>query len=66
MQSTKGSAMDKITRRSFIKKTVAAGVGIAAFPMIFIPKARAQWAPKTMVHPNVDNLRVVAITDAKK
>ena len=55
--------MDKITRRSFIKKTVAAGVGISAFPMIFIPKARAHWAPKTIVHPNVDNLRVVGLTD---
>jgi len=44
---------------------VAAGVGIAAFPMIFIPKARAQWTPKTITHPNVDNLRVVSITDAK-
>src|SRR4030066_27058 len=55
--------MDKITRRSFIKKTVAAGVGITAFPMIFIPKAKAHWAKKTIVHPNVDNLRVVGITD---
>ena len=57
--------MDKITRRTFIKKTAVAAAGISAFPMIFIPKARAQWAPKTMVHPNVDNLRVVSITDAK-
>jgi len=57
--------MDKITRRSFIKKTVAAGVGIATFPTIFIPKAKAHWAPKTTVHPNVSNLRVVGITDPK-
>jgi len=64
MQSTKGGVMDKISRRSFIKKTVAAGVGITAFPMIFIPKARANWAPKTIVHPNVNNLRVVGITDS--
>jgi hypothetical protein len=55
--------MDKISRRTFIKKSVAAGVGIAAFPTIFIPKAKAHWAPKTMVHPNVNNLRVVGITD---
>jgi hypothetical protein len=61
----RGGDMDKITRRGFIKRTVAAGVGIAAFPMIFIPKVRAHWAPKTIVHPNVDNLRVVGITDAK-
>src|SRR4030042_7161691 len=57
--------MDKITRRSFIKITVAAGVGIAAFPTIFIPKAKAHWAKKTIVHPNVDNLRVVGITDLR-
>jgi len=44
---------------------MAAGVGIAAFPTIFIPKAKAYWAPKTIVHPNVDNLRVIGITDPK-
>jgi len=57
--------MDKITRRSFIKKTAVAAAGISAFPMIFIPKAKAQWAKKTVVHPNVDNLRVVGITDTR-
>jgi hypothetical protein len=57
--------MDKITRRSFIKKTAAATAGISVFPMIFIPKARAHWAPKTIIHPNVNNLRVVGITDPK-
>jgi hypothetical protein len=56
--------MDKISRRRFIKKTIITGAGIAAFPMIFIPKAKAQWAKKTVVHPNVDNLRVVGVTDA--
>jgi hypothetical protein len=57
--------MDKITRRNFIKKTAVAAAGISAFPMIFIPEAKAHWAKKTIVHPNVDNLRVVSITDAK-
>ena len=57
--------MDKITRRSFIKKAAVAATGISVFPMIFVPKARARWATKTIVHPNVDNLRVVGITDAK-
>jgi hypothetical protein len=57
--------MDKISRRSFIKKTAAVAAGISAFPMIFIPKAKAHWSPKTMVHPNVNNLRVVGITDPK-
>ncbi len=55
--------MDKISRRSFIKKTVMTGAGIAAFPTIFIPKARANWAPKTRVHPNISSLRVVGVTD---
>lgn len=61
----KGGNTDKITRRSFIKKTAVAATGISAFPMILIPKAKAQWQPKTIIHPNVDNLRVVGITDAK-
>lgn len=41
------------------------GVGITGFPTIFIPKSQASWARQTIVHPNVDNLRVVSITDAK-
>lgn len=57
--------MSKITRRSFIHKTAVAAAGISAFPMVFIPKAQAEWAKKTVVHPNVDNLRVVGITDPK-
>ena len=56
--------MDKMTRRNFIQKTAVATAGISVFPMIFIPKARAQWAPKTIVHPNVNNLRVVGVTDS--
>ena len=31
--------------------------------MIFIPKAKAHWEPKTIIHPNVNNLRVVGVTD---
>jgi hypothetical protein len=57
--------MAKVSRRDFIKKTVVTGAGVTAFPMIFIPKAKAHWAPQTRVHPNVDNLRVVGITDPK-
>jgi hypothetical protein len=60
----KGVTMDEISRRSFIKKAVVTGAGIAAFPMIFVPKAKAYWAPKTVVHPNVNQLRVVGIIDA--
>jgi len=63
MKSRKGDEMDKISRRHFIKKTIMTGAGVAAFPMIFIPKAKASWAPKTIVHPNISNLRVVGLTD---
>lgn len=57
--------MAKLTRREFIKNTVITGLGITAFPMVFVPKARAHWALRTRVHPNVDNLCVVGITDPK-
>lgn len=40
------------------------GAGIVGFPAVIIPKSHAAWARQTIVHPHVDNLRVVAITDA--
>ncbi len=51
------------TRRQFMKNAMAVGAGVTGFPMVFIPKIDAAWAPKTLVHPNLDNLRVVAVTD---
>ncbi len=63
MQEEPKPPQGKMSRRAFIRTTVAAGVGITAFPMIFIPKAKAQWAPKTLVHPNIDPLHVAGITD---
>jgi hypothetical protein len=59
----KGSAMKKISRRTFIKGAAVVGTAFAASPMIFVPKARASYAKKTLIHPNVDNLRVVGVTD---
>jgi hypothetical protein len=56
--------MRKISRRKFMEKAALVGVAVAAFPTVFIPKARASWALKSPVHPNVDDLRVVGITDA--
>ena len=41
------------------------GAALAVAPMIFVPKARAVWERKSVVHPNVNNLRVVGITDPK-
>jgi len=55
--------MNQYTRRQFMKNTIAVGAGITGFPMVFIPKIDAAWAPQTLIHPNIDNLRVVAITD---
>jgi hypothetical protein len=57
--------MKRISRRRFIQKAVIAGAGLAAFPMILVRKAPAAWARTTIVHPNVDNLRVVGLTDAR-
>ena len=57
--------MAKLTRRDFIKNTVITGLGITAFPMVFVPKDRAHWALRTRVHPNVNKLCVVGITDPK-
>jgi hypothetical protein len=56
--------MTAISRRQLIQKAIIAGA-ITAFPTIFVPKARAVWARKTVVHPHVHNLRVVGITDKR-
>jgi hypothetical protein len=53
----------KITRRKFIKDAALMGTAIAVSPTILVRKARASWAPGTIVHPHVDNLRVVGIED---
>jgi hypothetical protein len=55
--------MNKINRRQFMKKTMVMGAAIAAFPTVLTPKSRAKNIAKLVVHPNVDNLRVVGITD---
>ncbi len=56
--------MKRISRRKFVKKAVILGAGITAFPMVWVRKARTAWARGTVVHPNVDNLRVVGIMDS--
>ncbi|MBN2126095.1 MAG: DUF362 domain-containing protein [Deltaproteobacteria bacterium] len=55
--------MKHITRRRFLKNSLIAGAATVAVPTLFVPKAPAAWARKTLVHPNVDNLRVVGIAD---
>jgi TAT (twin-arginine translocation) pathway signal sequence len=54
-----------ISRRDFVKGTILAGAAAAAGPTLLVRKAPAGWAKKTIVHPNVNNLRVVGITDPK-
>jgi hypothetical protein len=46
-----------------MRSVAVMGAAVAASPTIFIPKARAAYAKKTPIHPSVDNLRVVGITD---
>ena len=46
-----------------MKEAALMGAGLATFPTIFVPKVRASWARKTIVHPHVNNLRVVGISD---
>ena len=41
------------------------GISLTAFPTIIVPKANAEWARRTVIHPNLDNLRVVSITDPR-
>jgi hypothetical protein len=55
--------MKKLSRRNFLKSAALMGTAVSACPMILVPKARASWARKTVLHPNVDNLRVVGLTD---
>ena len=55
--------MGTLSRRQFIKNALVTGATITAFPTVFVRKAPAAWARKTVVHPEVDNLRVVGITD---
>ncbi len=55
--------MAKISRRAFVKKATIMGTAMAAFPTLLLRKGRASWTQKTVVHPHVDNLRVVGISD---
>ncbi|MGD0626299.1 MAG: hypothetical protein ABSB32_16460 [Thermodesulfobacteriota bacterium] len=57
--------MIRISRRQFIEKAMITGATLTAFPTILVPKARALWARKTVVHPHINNLRVVGITDTR-
>jgi hypothetical protein len=55
--------MERISRRRFIKGVMVTGAALTAFPTVFVRKAPAAWARRTVVHPEIDNLRVVGLTD---
>jgi hypothetical protein len=57
--------MPRISRRKFVKTSLATGAAISAFPTIFVPKSHAAWERKSSVHPNIEDLRVVGITEPK-
>ena len=46
-----------------MKKTIVMGTAITAFPAVISRESRARTNAKVVVHPNIDNLRVVGITD---
>jgi hypothetical protein len=46
-----------------MRQTMIAGAAFTASPLIFVRKTPAAWARGTLVHPQVDNLRVVGLTD---
>jgi len=46
-----------------MKQALIAGAALTACPTILVRKAPAAWARRTIVHPQVENLRVVGLTD---
>lgn len=56
--------MKRISRRHFVKAGIALGAAAVASPLLLLRKARhGAWALGSNVHPNIDNRRVVGITD---
>ncbi len=58
-----GGDMKAISRRRFIQKSLVMGAALTAFPTTFTQRVHASNGKKLIVHPEVDNLRVVGITD---
>lgn len=56
--------MTTISRRSFIKKTFIVGAAASMGPTILIPRTPAAWSPHTRVHPHINDLRVVGLSDS--
>ena len=61
--------MKKISRRRFMKDSMVMGTGMIALPALLSSETGAtqtgtQPAGKIVTHPNIDNLRVVSLTDS--
>lgn len=54
-----------MNRRQFLQKSILAGSLTIVSPLILTRKAETRWAQRTAVHPRVDPLRVVGITDSR-
>jgi len=54
-----------MSRREFLRNSIIGGTILTVPSMIYVPRAQARWAPRTPVHPQVDPLRVVGITDQR-
>ncbi len=59
----KGTVMNKLTRRDFIKESMIVSSALTALPTVLACKSQARPINKIVSHPNVDNLRVVGLTD---
>lgn len=55
--------MKKMTRRRFVGLGLGAAAGILGGPTLLLRRAKASWTPGGRVHPEVDDLLVVGITD---
>ncbi len=55
--------MPAITRRRFVKGSLIVGAAVTACPTLLIPRVRAAWAKRTPLHPQINDLRVVGLTD---
>ncbi len=55
--------MPAITRRRFVKGSLIVGTAVTACPTLLIPRVRAAWAKRSPLHPQINDLRVVGLTD---
>lgn len=57
--------MKRLSRRGFLKAAVVGGTALTAVPTVYVRRSAAAWARASRVHPNVNDLRVVGLTDSR-